>query len=211
MTCAHTRACVVFFWSRSEGVSMEPIRVVDRRSPRRVRLAALAFALSVAFAFSAAPARPQEMPGMDMPARAANSQAAKPHDAMEMDDSGMRLMQQMHPANFLDEIQHHASSGTSAEPNSTPAPMAMGMHGPWMTMLHGVAFLTDTQQSSARGGDKLFSTNWLMPMAQRELGPGQLTLRAMFSLEPATVTGRRYPLLFQQGETAFGKPIADGQ
>jgi hypothetical protein len=33
----------------------------------------------------------------------------------------------------------------------------------------------------------------------------------MFSLEPATITGRQYPLLFQQGETAFGKPIADGQ
>jgi hypothetical protein len=33
----------------------------------------------------------------------------------------------------------------------------------------------------------------------------------MSSLEPATVTQRRYPLLFQQGETAFGKPIADGQ
>ena len=38
-----------------------------------------------------------------------------------------------------------------------------------------------------------------------------LPLRAMFSLEPATITGRRYPLLFQQGETAFGVPIADGQ
>ena len=33
----------------------------------------------------------------------------------------------------------------------------------------------------------------------------------MLSLEPATITGRQYPLLFQQGETAFGKPIADGQ
>jgi hypothetical protein len=33
----------------------------------------------------------------------------------------------------------------------------------------------------------------------------------MLSLEPATVTGRQYPLLFQQGETAYGKPIADGQ
>src|SRR5665213_3014353 len=48
-------------------------------------------------------------------------------------------------------------------------------------------------------------------MAERSLGPGQLTLRAMFSLEPATVTGERYPLLFQQGETAYGVPIADGQ
>ena len=33
----------------------------------------------------------------------------------------------------------------------------------------------------------------------------------MLSLEPATISGRRYPLLFQQGETAFGKPIEDGQ
>jgi hypothetical protein len=33
----------------------------------------------------------------------------------------------------------------------------------------------------------------------------------MFSLEPATVTQRRYPELFQQGETAFGRPIVDGQ
>jgi len=48
-------------------------------------------------------------------------------------------------------------------------------------------------------------------MAMRSLGPGQLTVRAMFSLEPATITSRQYPLLFQQGETAFGNPIVDGQ
>jgi len=50
-----------------------------------------------------------------------------------------------------------------------------------------------------------------MPMAQREMGRGVFTVRTMLSLEPATVTKRRYPLLFQQGETAFGKPVADGQ
>jgi hypothetical protein len=33
----------------------------------------------------------------------------------------------------------------------------------------------------------------------------------MLSFEPATVTKRRYQLLFQQGETAFGKPVTDGQ
>jgi hypothetical protein len=38
-----------------------------------------------------------------------------------------------------------------------------------------------------------------------------LTLRTMLSLEPATVSGRRYPELFQQGETAYGKPLVDGQ
>jgi hypothetical protein len=48
-------------------------------------------------------------------------------------------------------------------------------------------------------------------MSQRELGRGVFTVRAMLSLEPATITDRRYPLLFQQGETAFGVPISDGQ
>ncbi|HEY2470822.1 MAG TPA: hypothetical protein VGI45_23715 [Terracidiphilus sp.] len=122
-----------------------------------------------------------------------------------------RLMGQMHPRSFVAEIEHHGSSGTSAEPNSTPSPMLMTMKGEWMLMFHANGFLVDTQQTSPRGGDKVFSTNWLMPMAERELGPGQLTLRAMFSLEPATVTDERYPLLFQQGETAYGVPIADGQ
>jgi hypothetical protein len=119
------------------------------------------------------------------------------------------------PRSFTQEIEAHATSGTSAEPNSTPAPMLMTMRGTgssaWMLMLHGNGFLADTQQTSPRGGDKLLSTNWLMPMVQRSLGPGQLTLRSMLSLEPATVTGRQYPLLFQQGETAYGLPIADGQ
>jgi hypothetical protein len=31
------------------------------------------------------------------------------------------------------------------------------------------------------------------------------------SLDPLTVTGKQYPLLFQSGETANGKPIVDGQ
>jgi len=115
------------------------------------------------------------------------------------------------PKTFTEAIEAHTTSGTSAEPDSTPAPMLMTMHGPWMLMLHGNGFLADTQRTSPRGGDKLFSTNWVMPMAQRAWGPGQLTLRTMLSLEPATVTGRQYPLLFQQGETAYGRAIADGQ
>jgi hypothetical protein len=38
-----------------------------------------------------------------------------------------------------------------------------------------------------------------------------LTLRTMLSFEPATVSQRRYPELFQEGETAFGRAIIDGQ
>jgi len=115
------------------------------------------------------------------------------------------------PHTFTEEIQHHSSSGTSAEPDSVESPMWMTMRGGWMLMFHGNAFVANTQQTSPRGRDAWFSTNWGMPMAQRQLGPGQLTLRMMLSLEPATVTGRQYPLLFQQGETAFGNPIVDGQ
>ena len=115
------------------------------------------------------------------------------------------------PQNFLEAIMAHTSSGTSAEPDSTPAPMLMSMRGPWMLMFHANSFIVDEQESSPRGRDKFFSTNWFMPMAQRGLGPGVFAFRVMLSLEPATITGRQYPLLFQQGETAFGLPIADAQ
>ena len=115
------------------------------------------------------------------------------------------------PMTFIDEILHHSTAGTSAQPNSTAEPMIMHSRGKWMFMFHGQAFLSAMQQSGPRGYDKVFSTNWFMPMAQRQIGRGQLTLRTMLSLEPATVTQRFYPLLFQQGETAFGKPINDGQ
>jgi hypothetical protein len=135
-----------------------------------------------------------------------------------MDDGQMQGMQMsgdglitMHPQTLVQEIVRHGTSGTSAEPNSTPVPMLMAAKGAWTLMFHASVFLLDQQQSSPRGGDKFFSTNWFMGMAQRPLGPGVFTARAMLSLEPATVTQRRYPLLFQQGETAFGKPIADGQ
>ncbi|MGZ4897674.1 MAG: hypothetical protein ACXVJ0_14530, partial [Candidatus Angelobacter sp.] len=115
------------------------------------------------------------------------------------------------PMTFIDEILHHATAGTSAQPNSTAEPMIMRMRGKWMFMFHGNAFLSALQQSGPRGYDKVFSTNWFMPMAQRQIGRGEITFRTMLSLEPATVTKRYYPLLFQQGETAFGKPINDGQ
>jgi hypothetical protein len=114
---------------------------------------------------------------------------------------------------LLEAEQQHGSSGTSIEPASTPIPMLMTGHGAWRLMLHANAFAANTQQQAdnQRGRDAFFSTNWLMPMAQRRLGPGQLTLRTMLSFEPATVGSRNYPELFQQGETAFGKPIIDGQ
>ena len=79
-------------------------------------------------------------------------------------------------------------------------------------MFMGAAFLVDTQQSGPRGGDKLYSPNWFMASAEHRVGDrGAFQVELMLSLDPATVTGRRYPLLFQTGETAYGKPIVDAQ
>ena len=105
------------------------------------------------------------------------------------------------------------SSGTSLEPAaaSEASSMIHGSLGSWSVMFHANAFIQDIQQSGPRGGDKFFSTSWFMPMLTNQWGPHSLTLRTMISLEPATVTHRRYPLLFQSGETAFGLPIVDGQ
>lgn len=151
----------------------------------------------------------QSMPDMQ-PAgdRTGNDQQnAHPMPGMSMPSMQMGAK----PTTLIEEITQHTTSGTSAEPNSTAVPMLMTVKGSWTLMLHGVAFLNVDQQSGPRGADKVFSTNWFMPMAQRKLGPGTFTARTMLSFEPATITGRYYPELFQQGETAYGKPIVDGQ
>jgi hypothetical protein len=119
----------------------------------------------------------------------------------------------MSARSLIEAEQQHGSSGTSIEPASTPVPMLMTERGPWRLMLHANVFAANTQQqaTSPRNRDAFLSTNWIMPMAQRRLGPGQLTLRTMLSFEPATIGDRNYPELFQQGETAYGAPIVDGQ
>ncbi len=137
----------------------------------------------------------QEMPGMP---------------GMDTHNTSTEKMN-MQPKSLIESRLQHATSGTDAEPNSTPTEMLMTTKGSWTLMFHGEGFLIETQQSGPRGYDKLFSTNWWMPMAQRKFGKGTLTLRTMLSFEPATVSKRFYPELFQQGETAFGRPIVDGQ
>ena len=128
------------------------------------------------------------MPGMSMPGM----------NMVDMNAASMDLMNLM--------------SGTSVNPDSWPMPMLMTHFGSWNTMFMGEGFLVDTQQSGARGGDKLYSTNWLMATAEHRAGEnGAFQVDLMLSLEPATITDRRYPLLFQTGETAFGRPIVDGQ
>ena len=111
------------------------------------------------------------------------------------------------------ELLMQEASGTSVNPSSAAMPMRMMMlmRSGWNLAFMGDAFLTETQQTGPRGGDKLYSTNVGMFSAEHRLWGGAFVAEAMLSLEPATVSGRRYPLLFQTGETAFGAPIEDGQ
>jgi hypothetical protein len=135
--------------------------------------------------------------------------AASQNDMSQMDMSHMAMGGP--GTNEATAFLTSESSGTSFQPSAWPMPMLMTSVDDWQLMWMGQAFIADTQQSGPRGGDKFYSTNWGMLSATHRLGRGAVMLRAMLSLEPATVTGRRYPLLFQTGETAFGKPIVDGQ
>src|SRR5438477_2146917 len=97
------------------------------------------------------------------------------------------------------------ASGTAWQPDRALHRGLHEMKGPWMLMLHGQADFVLDDQSGPRGDDKVFSSNMLMGMAQRAVGPGKLGLRAMISLEPVTIGKEGYPLLLQTGETANGR------
>ncbi|PWU02354.1 MAG: hypothetical protein C5B51_20900 [Terriglobia bacterium] len=119
------------------------------------------------------------------------------------------LAQEMNPASmFLMNL----ASGTSANPAAWPMPMIMRHYGKWNAMFMSTGFLSEIQQSGPRGGDKLYSTNWFMASAEHRAGSGgAFQAELMLSFDPATTTGRRYPLLFQTGETAYGLPLQDAQ
>ena len=114
-------------------------------------------------------------------------------------------------SNPAGEYLMEQASGTSINPKSAAIPMIGLKTASWNWMFMGTAYLVDTQQSGPRGGDKFYSPNWFMSAAEHSLGAGSVMFQLMASLDPATITQRRYPLLFQTGETAFGKPIVDGQ
>ncbi|HXA50302.1 MAG TPA: hypothetical protein VNV86_08370 [Candidatus Acidoferrum sp.] len=159
---------------------------------REVRIAAL---LSVSLFVPVVPAQgggaeqqPMQMPGMQMPGM---------NHGMQMNEAGMYLM--------------NMATGTSMNPLSWPMPMLMPRLGSWNLMVMGEAFLVETQQAAPRGGDKFYSPNTFMLSALHSLAGGSFMFQSMFSLEAATVTNRSYPLLFQTGETAFGRPLVDAQ
>ena len=126
-------------------------------------------------------------------------------------DMPMSMPMHHHHSNFAGNLLMNQASGTSLNPQSWRMPMWMAQAGSWNLMLMGDAFIVDTQQSGPRGGDKLYSASMSMLGAEHSIGRGSIMLETMLSLEPLTVADRRYPLLFQTGETAYGRPLVDAQ
>jgi YHS domain-containing protein len=102
-------------------------------------------------------------------------------------------------------------SGTSWLPDDTPMYAVHAMAKGWMLMGHGNGFLQFLKDGGDRGHDQFGSINWVMGMAQRNVGGGRLGLRGMLSVEPATIRGCGYPDLLATGERCNGEPIRDQQ
>src|SRR5438094_6194108 len=115
------------------------------------------------------------------------------------------------PMNPAESLLMNFASGTSLNPQSWPMPMLMRHAGSWNLMFMGQAFLAATQQSGPRGHDKVYAPNWFMASGEHALLGGSLMFQTMLSLDPATITKQSYPLLFQTGETAHGRPLVDAQ
>ncbi len=164
------------------------------RPIRKLRAAGILSALMTLAAYGQ---HPREHPAPNEQQQQHHEHAMPADTTRPADEAGLLLMEQ--------------GSGTSANPASSPMHMAAIRAGSWSLMAHAQGHIAAFQQTGPRGGDKFFSTNWVMGMAERRVGQGSLLFRAMLSLEPATVTHRRYPLLFQTGETAFGRALVDGQ
>jgi len=104
------------------------------------------------------------------------------------------------------------ASGTAWQPDAARHAGLHVVRGAWSLMLHGDADVVYDAQRGARGDARIMSDNMGMVMASHAVGPGTLGLRAMLSLEPATIGREGYPLLLQTGETADGvTPLVDRQ
>ena len=106
------------------------------------------------------------------------------------------------------------ASGASADQNPQPMVMAMPMTmsaSGWHFMQDAVVFAMFNRQGGPRGGDEYTAPNWWMGMLSRGLGPSQLTVNTMFSLDPAALSIDGYREIFQVGETLNDEPLIDRQ
>jgi len=128
--------------------------------------------------------------------------------AQEPNDMSRMNMGEDDPA---EDSLMNLTSGTSISPQSWTMPMLMRTVDRWRLMFMASAFVIDTQENGPRGADKFYSESWGMFAASHDLAGGTIMFQLMLSLDPATITDRRYPELFQTGETAYGRPLVDAQ
>jgi hypothetical protein len=136
---------------------------------------------------------------------------------IELEEVKLEKMENSMPSSFSVGTMARQGSGTGWLPEATPIYAFMANAGQWMFMAHHNVFTTFTHQPGRLGDQQFFSTNWLMVSAQREVagltgaGPGTLMVRGMISLDPLTVGGAGYPMLFQTGESYQGAEISNRQ
>jgi hypothetical protein len=78
-------------------------------------------------------------------------------------------------------------------------------------MQDAVVFGMFNHQGSPRGGDEFKVPNWWMGMFSRKVKSSDLTINAMFSVDPLTVTKKGYREIFQVGEVFENEPLIDYQ
>lgn len=148
---------------------------------------------------------------------AGTSFAQHEHHNMEMDmtvkDSTVHTMSHAFSQSLP---MNRNGSGTGWLPDQTPMYAWMKHSDKWMYMLHGAVFLRQNFQNinnDYRNGGKQFDApTWVMGMARRKTkNNGLFLFRAMMSLDPFTVGGNGYPLLFQSGESYDGVPLVNRQ
>jgi len=127
------------------------------------------------------------------------------------------MMDMMSNAYSLSLPMTRNGSGTSWQPDASPmyAVMNHDVLG-WQLMMHGSVIVrstwTNINNANRRGGHSVDVPNYIMAMAQRQIGEnGLLSVQAMMSLDIATIPGSGYPLLFQTGESWNGVPLVDHQ
>jgi len=114
-------------------------------------------------------------------------------------------------------LRPREASGTAWVPDDTPMYGVMLHGGGWETMLHGNVFGQfvyepgDRHRTGGNADAQWSSVNWFMAMARRPLGSGRFGLRAMFSLEPWTVTDCGVIDYLATGEMCDGDTIHDRQ
>ncbi|HEX6867131.1 MAG TPA: hypothetical protein VF122_07860 [Caulobacteraceae bacterium] len=168
----------------------------------KFRTRALASAAFIASLTLAPAARAQDHQGMDQMDHGQMDPSEMGHMMQDM-MSGPHHMGVM-PGVFGPYPMTREGSGTSWTPEATPMSGVHAMRGDWMLMTHASITAAYTDQGGPRGGDKGYVGGMVGVMAHRDLGPGVLGLRAMFSPDP--FMGKSgYPLLLGVGETADGQ------